>query len=46
MIRKTLKWTLLGGVVLGGAGFLFLGHFLAGVPRKNGAASDKTAGRR
>lgn len=25
MIRKTLKWTLLGGVVLGGAGFLFLG---------------------
>jgi len=25
MIRKTLKWTLLGGVVLGGAGFLVLG---------------------
>ncbi|MBL8755803.1 MAG: hypothetical protein JNK15_21075 [Planctomycetes bacterium] len=25
MIRKTLKWTLLGGVVLGGAGFLFFG---------------------
>ena len=25
MIRKTLKWMLLGGAVLGGAGFLFLG---------------------
>lgn len=25
MIRKTLKWMLLGGVVLGGAGFLVLG---------------------
>jgi predicted nucleic acid-binding Zn-ribbon protein len=25
MIRKTLKWTLLGSVVLGGAGFLFFG---------------------
>lgn len=25
MIRKTIKWTLLGGAVLGGAGFLFLG---------------------
>ncbi|MFY9343138.1 MAG: hypothetical protein WAT39_11645 [Planctomycetota bacterium] len=25
MIRKTLKWMLLGGTVLGGAGFLFLG---------------------
>src|SRR5262245_30671159 len=25
MIRKTLKWMLLGSVVLGGAGFLFFG---------------------
>lgn len=30
MIGKTLKWMLLGGVVLGGAGFLFLGTAFPG----------------
>jgi chromosome segregation ATPase len=30
MIRKTLKWTLIGGAVLGGAGFLVLGTAFPG----------------